>query len=193
MIHTTTMTLQKLHEKYDKENNCLLKKSATQAVYGHGNPKADIIFIGEAPGKKEDETGKPFVGASGKLLDQLLESISLERKDIYITNIVKYRPPENRDPNKKEKVACQEWLTAELKQIKPKVVCTLGRHALNFFAPKAKISESHGELIENKNESINIENIFALYHPAAALFNGSQRPILFEDFKKLPKILKKIT
>jgi uracil-DNA glycosylase family 4 len=182
------MTLREIQENYHETCSCALKETSTQPVFGTGNSKADIVFIGEAPGRKEDKTGTPFVGASGKLLDQLLESINMKREDVYITNIVKYRPPDNRDPNKKEKEDCKDWLLAELDFIKPKIICTLGRHSLNFFYPKAKISEVHGELLVSEIDN-KTRNIVALYHPAGALFNGSLRPILFEDFRKLPTIL----
>src|SRR5688572_807047 len=107
---TSKESLLELHKKWDIKNTCTLKTTATQAVYGDGNPNADIVFIGEAPGKNEDMQGKPFVGAAGKFLNEMLESIQLKREDIYITNIVKYRPPNNRDPLPEEKDACREWL-----------------------------------------------------------------------------------
>ncbi len=145
----TTDELLKLHEKYTQENTCGLKHT-TRAVYGHGNPTSQVVFIGEAPGKKEEATGVPFVGAAGKFLDEMLASIGMERASIYITNIVKYRPPNNRDPSPAEKDACQDWLHAELNLISPKLIVFLGRHSMNHFFPNLKISEAHGVLLKEK-------------------------------------------
>src|SRR5205085_259092 len=122
-----------------------LKEQATQLVFGDGNPDADIVFIGEAPGKNEDLQGKPFVGASGKFLSEMLEMIGLKREDIYITNIVKYRPPNNRDPLPDEKAAFLPYLEAQLDAIQPKLTITLGRHSLNCFLPDLSISHGHGQ------------------------------------------------
>ncbi len=122
-----------------------LAKQATQLVFGDGNPDAEIVFIGEAPGKNEDLKGVPFVGAAGKFLDQMLEMIGMNRDDIYITNIVKYRPPNNRDPLPEEKSAFLPYLEAQLAIIQPKIVVTLGRHSLNCFLPDLVISAVHGQ------------------------------------------------
>ena len=175
-----------------------LAKQATQLVLGDGNPDADIVFIGEAPGKKEDEQGIPFVGAAGRFLNEMLASIGLERQDIYITNIVKYRPPENRDPSPEEKHAFLPYLQAQLEVIKPKILVTLGRHSTNCFLPDLQISKIHGQpkriklaLHEDKTKSLPIV-ILPLYHPAAALYNGGMRQTLLEDFAAIPSILKKI-
>jgi DNA polymerase len=133
--------LTQLHQKLHESNSCKLKETATQPVFGNGNPNSQIVFIGEAPGKKEDETGIPFVGAAGKFLAEMLQSIGMKREDIYITNIVKYRPPNNRDPEPGEKKACADWLKAELEFIKPKLIVFLGRHSMSHFFPHLKISE----------------------------------------------------
>ncbi|MCA9324976.1 uracil-DNA glycosylase, partial [Candidatus Saccharibacteria bacterium] len=117
-----------------------LRGGATQLVFADGNPDADIVFIGEAPGKNEDEQGKPFVGAAGRFLNEMLESIGMKRQDIYITNIVKYRPPDNRDPWPDEKKAFLPYLQAQLEVIQPKIVATLGRHSMNCFLPDLQIS-----------------------------------------------------
>ncbi|TAH35712.1 uracil-DNA glycosylase [Candidatus Saccharibacteria bacterium] len=122
-----------------------LAGTAKQLVMGDGNPDADIVFIGEAPGKNEDEQGLPFVGAAGKFLDEMLASVGLERKDIFITNIVKYRPPNNRDPLPEEKQAFWPFLARQLEIIQPKVIVTLGRHSMEFFLPDARISHIHGQ------------------------------------------------
>jgi uracil-DNA glycosylase len=171
---------------------CTLKNTATQAVPGEGNADADIMFIGEAPGKKEDEQGVPFVGASGKFLSAMLAAINLKREDIYITNIVKYRPPNNRDPLLEEVLACEPWLHEQINIIRPKVIVTLGRHAMEHFVPGKKISEVHGQTFEQTFPGIGTQTFFVLYHPAAALYNGSLRQILIEDFKKIPKIIRGI-
>ena len=122
-----------------------LRKQATQLVFGDGNADADIVFIGEAPGKNEDLQGIPFVGAAGKFLDEMLEMIGLNRSDIYITNIVKYRPPNNRDPLPEEKQVFLPYLMGQIKAIGPKLVVTLGRHSLNCFLPDLSISQVHGQ------------------------------------------------
>jgi len=184
--------LENLHNKWILECECELKETATRAVKGVGSADAEIVFIGEAPGKKEDETGEPFVGAAGKFLNEMLGLINLKREEIYITNIVKYRPPNNRDPLPEEKSACREWLLGELKIISPKLIIFLGRHAMNNFFPEQKISEAHGKLLIKKFNGISTKFFFPLYHPAAALYDGSMRQVLIEDFKKIPKVLKEI-
>jgi DNA polymerase len=172
-----------------------LAKQATQLVFGTGNPSADVVFIGEAPGKNEDLKGEPFVGAAGKFLDEMLASVNLERKDIYITNIVKYRPPNNRDPLPEEKAAFLPFLYAQLAAINPKVLVTLGRHSTNCFLPDLQISKIHGQ---PKRIKVKVHGkelswiILPLYHPAAALYNGSMREVLLEDFATVPLIVKKL-
>jgi uracil-DNA glycosylase len=166
-----------------------LAQTATQLVMGHGNPKADIVFIGEAPGKNEDLQGKPFVGAAGKLLDEMLAIAGLERADVYITNIVKYRPPNNRDPLPDEKKAFWPYLIQEIQVIKPRIIVTLGRHSMEYFLPDRRISEIHGQpkRITFGGQKI---VIMPLYHPAAALYNGSMRQTLFDDFAQVPTVQK---
>lgn len=178
-------TLQELHEYYAVNNSCKLKETATQPVYETEIPKKGIVFIGEAPGKNEDLQGRPFVGSAGKLLDKLLNETGFDREDIYISNVVKYRPPENRDPLDSEKRACKVWLNAELLYVKPKVIIPLGKHALGRFVPDERISMVHGQSFSHKS---NIP-IFAMYHPAAALYNPNLRETLLEDFKKLKTFL----
>ena len=184
--------LNALHQRWFEDCQCELKTSATQPVPGYGNPDSKVVFIGEAPGKKEDETGIPFVGAAGKFLDEMLESINMKRKDIYITNIVKYRPPSNRDPLPEEKNACRDWLHEELNLINPQLIIFLGRHSMQDFFPGEKISQIHGKLLKKKFQKINCNYFLPLYHPAAALYNGGMRQTLIADFQKIPKILKKI-
>jgi len=180
--------LDDLKAKILKDGVCEdLAKQATQLVFGDGNPDADMVFIGEAPGKNEDLQGKPFVGAAGKLLDEMLKMIGLNREDIYITNIVKYRPPNNRDPFPEEKIAFLPYLQMQLEIIQPKLVVTLGRHSLNCFLPDLQISQVHGQ-----PKRYNGQVYLPLFHPAAALYNGSMKQTLIDDFVAIPLILKKI-
>lgn len=160
-------------------------RAQANPVFGHGNPHAEIFFIGEAPGQREDEQGIPFVGPAGHLLDELLASIGLARADIYITNVLKYRPPGNRDPLPEEKELCLPWLKAELSLIKPKILVPLGRHALTQFFAKLNISKAHGEPQKLTDDL----HVFPLFHPAAALHNPSLRQTLFDDIKKLKAFL----
>jgi DNA polymerase len=164
-----------------------LAEQATQLVFGDGNPDAEIVFIGEAPGKNEDQQGLPFVGAAGKFLNEMLDSIGLKREDVYITNIVKYRPPNNRDPSSSEKDAFLPYLQAQIEVIQPKVVIPLGRHSMNCFLPDLQISKVHGQPKRYKGMVY-----IPLYHPAAALYNGGMRQTLLDDFATIPTLLKKI-
>lgn len=168
-----------------------LAKTATNLVMGVGSPDADIVFIGEAPGKNEDLRGEPFVGAAGKFLDEMLDSVGLSRNETYITNIVKYRPPNNRDPLPEEKRDFWPFLISQLEIIKPKIVVTLGRHSMEYFLPGRRITEIHGlpKRIEFGKQKI---VILPLYHPAAALYNGGLRETLIKDFAQIPNILKLI-
>ncbi len=172
------------------ENNICpdLAQEAKNLVMGDGNSDADIVLIGEAPGKNEDQIGLPFVGAAGKFLDEMLASAGMNRGDVYITNIVKYRPPNNRDPSPEEKQAFWPYLVRQLNVINPSIIVTLGRHSMEFFLPDKKISMVHGQPKRIKFGDKKIV-IVPLYHPAAALYNGSMRAILIEDFIKLPKII----
>ena len=169
-----------------------LAAQATQLVMGDGDPDADIVFIGEAPGQKEDEQGLPFVGAAGKFLNEMLAEAGMERSDVYITNIVKYRPPNNRDPLPEEKAAFLPYLLRQLEIINPKVVITLGRHSMEYFLPNAKISQAHGQAVRKKvlyHDQTEHEWLFIpLYHPAAALYNGSMRQVLIDDFLGAAKL-----
>jgi len=179
--------------KYWQENcKCELRKTATQAVFGDGNAEGEVVFIGEAPGKNEDKEGRPFVGAAGKFLAEMLDNIGMKREDIYITNIVKYRPPNNRDPEPEEKEACNEWLINEIKIISPKLIVFLGRHSMGRFFPTEKISDIHGKLLIKNTKEFGKQAFMPLYHPASALYNGGMREILMKDFKKIPLVLKKI-
>lgn len=184
--------LDALNQKWLAECTCELRASATRGVPGDGSAESPIVFIGEAPGKDEDIQGRPFVGRAGKFLSEMLESIGMRREDIYITNIVKYRPPNNRDPEPSEIAACKDWLMGELLLIKPKLIIFLGRHSMNHFFPLEKISDVHGKLLIRPTGELGRQHFFALYHPAAALYNGAMRETLMEDFAKIPKVLEKI-
>ena len=185
--------LDELNKYWQKNCACELKNTATQAVFGDGNAESDIVFIGEAPGKNEDLKGIPFVGAAGKFLEEMLAGIGKKREEIYITNIVKYRPPNNRDPEPKEKVACNLWLINELKIISPKLIVFLGRHSMTRFFPTEMISDLHGKLLIKLIPEFGKKQAFLpLYHPAAALYNGGMRETLIKDFKKIPKALEKL-
>ena len=175
-----------------------LAEQATQLVFGEGNPEASVVLIGEAPGKQEDIQGKPFVGASGKFLSEMLEMIGMKREDIYITNIVKYRPPDNRDPSPAEKKAFLPYLQSQLEVIQPKIVVTLGRHSMNCFLPDLQISKVHGQpkrvrlsLKVDSADTLSVV-ILPLYHPAAALYNPLQRQTLIDDFALIPAIIQKL-
>ena len=169
-----------------------LAGQATQLVIGDGDPGSQIVFVGEAPGKQEDLQGKPFVGASGKFLDEMLASIGLERSQVYITNIVKYRPPGNRDPLPEEKRAFWPYLMRQLAIINPRVIIALGRHAMNCFIPEGKISQDHGHLRQvrsHRDGQTYLWQVLPLYHPAAALYNGAMRQTLLDDFRKIKPLL----
>jgi DNA polymerase len=165
-----------------------LRSSAIQLVMGDGNLDAEIIFIGEAPGRKEDETGLPFVGASGKFLDEMLELAGMSRDDVYITSIVKYRPPNNRDPRPDEKKAFLPYLLKQIEIIQPKVIVPLGRHGMEYFLPGESISAIHGEVRKMVISDREVM-IIPVYHPAAALYNRKLRQTLIDDFVRIPEIL----
>ena len=191
---TKQAKIDELHDENIERNICPeLAASATRLVLGDGNLAADIVLIGEAPGKNEDEQGLPFVGASGRFLDEMLASVNLSRDDIYITNIVKYRPPNNRDPSRDEKQAFWPYLARQLEIIDPKVIVTLGRHSMEFFLPGAKIGEVHGH---STCKEVTLPDgttknwiIMPLYHPAAALYNGGMRSVLIDDFARVKELL----
>jgi DNA polymerase len=176
--------LAKIPEKYDSITKKLLSQQATQVVPGHGNPDAKIMFIGEAPGAKEDKLGKPFVGPAGKFLDELLDSIGLKREDVWISNMIKVRPPDNRDPEESEILEYKPWLDEEIQIIDPKVFVPLGRFAMGKFIPGQQISKVHGKAFRREGKVY-----FLMYHPAAALYNGSMRQTLLDDMQNLKRVL----
>ncbi len=166
---------------------CKLGATRTKGVPGEGNPHAQVLFVGEAPGYNEDQQGRPFVGNAGQFLNEMLESIGLSRKTVFITNIVKCRPPNNRDPEEEEKEACRPYLEAQITLINPKLVVCLGRHSMQYFLPGFKISQVHGQAKSRAGRAV-----LPLYHPAAALHNDGLRQTLMDDFKKIPAVLAKI-
>ncbi|MBN2015434.1 uracil-DNA glycosylase [Candidatus Dojkabacteria bacterium] len=178
------MTYKEYITKCKKCKSCRLRKSATQVVPGDGNPKAEIMFIGEAPGASEDKEGIPFCGAAGKFLEEMLASIDLKRENVFITNIVKCRPPGNRDPQDDEIKACKPWTNELIKIIRPKVFILLGRFAMAKFFPSFKISQVHGKAYKKWDRVFVV-----MYHPAVALYNGSFREVMLADMKILREIL----
>jgi uracil-DNA glycosylase family 4 len=176
--------LTELYKEIAVCQRCDLYKTATRAVPGEGPEDAEIMFIGEGPGWHEDQQGRPFVGAAGKFLDQLIESIGLKREQVYITNIVKHRPPGNRDPLPNEVSACSLWLDRQLEIIRPKMIITLGRHSLSRFFPHKTIGKMHG-MSEKRDGVI----YFAMYHPAAALHQQSLKQQIEQDMLKVPALL----
>ena len=189
MANNKQILLDQIKADIIKNNICPdLAANATNLVMGDGNTDAEIVLIGEAPGKNEDLQGLPFVGAAGKFLNEMLEGAGIKRSDVYITNIVKYRPPNNRDPLPDEKKAFWPYLVRQLDVIKPQIVVTLGRHSMEYFLPEQKISIIHGQAKRIPFGETKLV-VVPLYHPAAALYNGGMRATLIEDFIKLPKII----
>jgi DNA polymerase len=163
---------------------CALHRGRTQAVPGEGNPLSDVLLVGEGPGAREDATGRPFVGPAGQLLNELLQSIGWAREDVFIANVVKCRPPGNRDPEPDEIAACGRFLERQERALDPAVIVTLGRHSLRRYLPDARISAVHGTLRRSGGRFV-----FPMYHPAAALHQASLRETLFADVRGLPAAL----
>ncbi len=169
--------------------DCRLSESRRKAVPGYGNVRSDILFVGEAPGYNEDLQGKPFVGKAGDILDVLLFYIGLTREDVYIANVVKCRPPDNRNPMKDEILACKKYLFKQIEIIKPRVICTLGKFAAEaLIKPEVfkPMNEMHGKLFKNRQGIV----LLASYHPAYALYDKGNLPILKEDFHQLMNLIK---
>ena len=192
-------SLEKIHQEVISCSLCPLCKGRKKAVPGEGNSKARIFFVGEGPGKNEDLEGRPFVGAAGKFLDEMLNSVGLNRDNVFIGNVIKCRPPNNRDPEDKEIEICKEYLYRQIKCIKPEIICTLGRFSMGLLLPGFSISQVHGSpkklLFNSKSHplySIKSVILIPLYHPAVALYRGTMKETLLEDFKKIPIILKQI-
>lgn len=170
---------------------CSLFKTATNPVPGNGNPEAEIMLLGEAPGYWENQRGIPFCGAAGKLLDELLSSLGLSRDKVFVSNVLKHRPPENREPRPEEVTACQDFLDRQIKIIRPKIIITLGRFSMYKFLPLGKISRDHGKgrIVEYNGLRV----IFIpMFHPAAALRGAEVEQMLREDFKRIPEEIKRL-
>src|SRR3989344_1795059 len=183
--------LEKLKKEMQGDNSLPLRAGATQLVFGEGNPNTKVYFIGEGPGFNEDRLGRPFVGQAGKLLDNLLQSINLKREDVYISNLVRFRPPENRDPLPEEIEAFRPYVDREIEIIDPKIIVTLGRFSMGKFLPNVKISQVHGKprkISWHGREMV----IIPMYHPAAALRAGAIMQQIREDFKIIPEVIKEL-
>ena len=179
------MTVQDFYEQIKDCQNCALAASRTQVVFGDGNPHAEIMFVGEAPGFHEDRIGKPFVGAAGKLLDQLLGEIGIERRDIYIANVIKCRPPQNRNPRVEEIESCKPFLLKQIELIRPKIICTLGNFSTQLLlGRKVGITKVRGQAFERGSYVV-----VPMLHPAAALHRESMLQAVKGDFQNLRKIL----
>lgn len=176
--------LEKVAQEVSVCEKCDLQFSRKKGVPGEGPADADIVFIGEGPGFHENIQGRPFVGPAGEFLEELLGTIGMTREDVFITNVVKCRPPGNRDPAPEELKACSPYLDRQLQAIKPKVIVTLGRFSMARYIPHAKISEIHGQPVKVRGMLV-----VPFYHPAAALHRPSLRPVVEEDFAKLPELI----
>lgn len=188
MANTKQVLLDQIAADIINHNVCPdLAAKATNLVMGDGNTDAGIVFVGEAPGKAEDESGLPFVGAAGKFLNTMLEGAGMARTDVYITNIVKYRPPDNRDPSPAEKSAFWPYLLRQLDVINPQIVVTLGRHSMELFISTAKIGDIHGKPMQITLGDRQI-TVVPLYHPSIGRY-ASKKAILVNDFQQLPKII----
>jgi len=178
------LTLTELYQEIERCQDCELAKHRIKAVPGEGPEKANLLFIGEAPGWYEDQQGRPFVGPAGQFLDELLASIGLKRDQVYIANVIKCRPPGNRDPLPGEIQACSRWLDHQIELICPKMIVTLGRYSMARYFPNQSISKVHGKTRKEDNIIY-----YAMYHPAAALHQGSLRKVIEADILKIPQIL----
>jgi DNA polymerase len=181
---TSMDELSQIAQEVSACTRCQLHHSRKHAVPGEGPANADMMFIGEGPGFHENEQGRPFVGAAGKYLEELLASIGMKRTDVFIANVVKCRPPGNRDPEPEEIQACSGYLDRQIQAIDPKVIVTLGRFSMARYMPNAKISSVHGKAIR-----VNNRLVVAMYHPAAALHQPSLKTTIEQDFSRLPEII----
>jgi len=191
LLINNAKSLLEIEKLVTKCERCLLCQTKTKDVPGTGNDRAAVMLVGEAPGKDEDLQGEPFVGAAGKFLNEMITSLGWKRNDFYITNVLKHRPPSNRDPETGEADACWPYLKRQIELISPKLIVFLGRHAMARFFPNLQISKVHGQAF--RKAFLGKSQVFlVLYHPAAALYNGGMRETLKSDFAKIPKILDKI-
>jgi uracil-DNA glycosylase family 4 len=181
--------LDALREEVERCSNCVLASSRTKAVFGEGDPGADLMFVGEAPGYHEDQQGRPFVGQAGKLLEQLLASIGMTREQVFIANVLKSRPPNNRDPRPEEVDACRPYLWRQIEIIKPKVICTLGNFATKLLSgDQTGITKVHGHPRATVISGHSLY-LYPIFHPAAALYTPAMLTTLNEDFARLPQLL----
>jgi uracil-DNA glycosylase len=181
---TAEETLAQIAKEVTVCQKCALYHSRKNSVPGEGPANSEIMFIGEGPGFYENEQGRPFVGAAGKFLDELLAGAGLKRPEVWIGNVVKCRPPGNRDPLPEELAACNEYLERQIAAIDPKIIITLGRYSMGKFMPGVKISAIHGQM-----RQVGDRYVIAMFHPAAALHQGSLKPAIMKDFAQLPKLL----
>ena len=178
-----------LREEVERCSSCILAETRTRAVFGEGDPGADLMFIGEAPGYHEDQQGRPFVGQAGKLLEQLLASIGMTREQVYIANVLKSRPPNNRDPRPEEIDACRPYLWRQIEIIRPKVICTLGNFATKLLSGDQRgITKVHGQPRATEISGHRLY-LYPIFHPAAALYTPANLATLKEDFLRLPELL----
>lgn len=177
-------SLQRIAEEISACTRCALHKTRTRAVPGEGPQNAEIMLIGEGPGFNEDQQGRPFVGQAGQFLEQLLALAGLKRSDVWIGNVVKCRPPNNRDPMPEELQACHAYLERQIAVINPKIIVTLGRFSMGKFFPTARISAIHGQM-----RRVGDRFVIAMFHPAAALHNPTYLPLIKQDFAQLPQLL----
>ena len=181
---TTEETIAQIAKEVSGCQKCALYHSRKKSVPGEGPADSEIMFIGEGPGFHENEQGRPFVGAAGQFLDELLAQAGLKRPEVWIGNVVKCRPPGNRDPLPEELSACNAYLERQMEAINPKIIITLGRYSMAKFMPGAKISAVHGQM-----RRVGERFVIAMFHPAAALHQGSLKPSIMKDFAQLPKLL----
>jgi uracil-DNA glycosylase family 4 len=182
--------LEELRREVETCSRCVLAETRTRAVFGEGDPGAELMFVGEAPGYHEDQQGRPFVGAAGKLLEELLASIGLTRQQVYIANVLKSRPPNNRDPRPEEIEACQPYLWRQIELITPKVICTLGNFATKLLSgDQTGITRVHGHPRQMQIAGVDLY-LYPIFHPAAALYTPAMLATLKEDFLRLPELLK---
>ena len=178
--------LEELHQRIASCPDCDLCRTRTRAVPGEGPPNAEVLFVGEAPGFYEDQQARPFVGPAGRFLDELIASIGLRRDQVFITNVVKCRPPNNRDPLPGEVDACRKHLERQIELIRPRIIVSLGRYSLAWFFPREAISKVHGQAKVQDGVYF-----IPMYHPAAALHAGNMRKVIEEDFRKIPAVLER--
>lgn len=191
--------LEKIEKEASEDESLPLRETAKNLVFGKGNPDAEIIFVGEAAGRQEDEQGFPFVGAAGKNLDKLLKNVGLSLEDVYITNILKYRPPENRDPNPEEIRKHTPYLLKQISIIRPKVVCSLGNYATKFFLSEGNVDLMEKQIgitsVHGKTKLVNIQNVefklIPLFHPAAIIYNRNLTSLWEKDMEIVKEEIKK--